>query len=328
MITSVSLREARHFVRNKRAYFSTLTVILSAVIPWTGQAASEHAWARTLPRSLFPVPGIALTIGTFESDGITLSASGLYRYVQGTVPTILHGKKESGEFFRVAVSYEVATNGKTGWQKLYPAIEQPTVDTATVDSEHPLAPVTFDMSPFRNWIAIYRYGRIVLENGDTAIIALEDLLPTASARGDSGNFKEDVVGGDYRMRREGTQAPRAGDPGVPTDVISLGGSLMAEFIYDGGSNGAILEGSQTLDGDFWPGVSIEVGRSLDHWRKIGTSKGNGAVATVQIPSETAKPIRVNLTECKHFIDDYKYGKLIFSNGTSTVFYLEILDPKS
>ena len=329
MITAVSLCEARYFVRNKGACLSTLlTVILSTVIPWTGQAASGHAWARTLPRSLFPVPGVALTIATFESDGVTLSASGSYCNVQGNVPTILHGKKENGEFFRVAVSYEVATNGKTGWQKLYPGIEQPIVDSTTVDSEHPLALVTFNMAPFRSWIGIYRYGRIVLENGDTAIIALEDLLPTANARGDSGNFKEDVIGGDYRMRREGTDAPRAGDPAAPADVISLGGALTAEFIYDAGSNGVILEGSQTLDGDFWPEVSIEVGKSLDDWQKIGAAKSNRPIATLQIPGGTAQPIRVNLTQCKRFIGDYKYGKLIFSNGAFTVFYLEVLDPKS
>lgn len=303
-----------------------LGIVLSAAIAWPSRAASEHAWGRTLPNTQ-PVPGMPLTIGTFACDGHALSATASYSYAEGRAPTILHGKKEAAGFFRVVVSYEVATNGKSGWQKLYPEIKQVGVDSMMVGPEDRLIFISFNLDPFRNWIGIYRYGKIILENGDSAVIALEDLLPTASARGVSGDFKEDVAGGDYRMRREGTQAPRAGDPAVPADVISLSGSLIAEFIYDGGSNGTILEGFQNLDGDFWPEVSIEVGRSIDDWQKIGTSKGNGAVATLQIPSETARPIRVNLTECKRFIDDYKYGKLIFSNGTSTVFYLEILNPK-
>lgn len=329
MITSVSLREGRRFARTKEACFSTLlTVLLSTLIPGTGQAGSEHAWARTLPKSLFPVPGTALAIWDFGSDGVTLTASGVYCYVHGSVPTILHGKKEKADLFRVAVSYEVATSGKTGWQKLYPGVEQPTVDSTTVDSEHPQAFVSFNMEPFRHCIGIYRYGRIILENGDTAIIALEDLLPTANARGVSGNFKEDVFSGDYRMCREGIGAPRAGDPAVPADVISFGGGFVAEFIYDAGPNGVILEGIQTSDGDFWPRVSIEVGKSLDDWQKLGTADSNGAIATLQIPGGDAQPFRVDLTRCKRFIGDYKYGKLIFSNGASTVFYLELLDPKS
>jgi hypothetical protein len=304
-----------------------LAVVLSAAIAWTSQAASEHAWGRTLPNTQ-SVPGMPLTIGTFACDGNALSATASYSYVKGRPPTILHGKKENTGFFRVVVSYEVATSGKSGWQKLFPGIKQDSVESTAVGPEHPLIFVSFNMDPFRKWIGIYRYGRIILENGDTAVIALEDLLPTARARGVSGNFKEDVAGGDYRMRLEGTHPARAGDPAVMADVISLGGRLMAEFIYDGGSNGIFLEGTRTLDGDFWPTVSIEVGKSLDEWQKIGTSYGNGTVATLPIPSETAQPIRVDLTECKPFIGDYKYGKLIFSNGTSAVFYLGILDPKS
>ena len=168
-----------------------------------------------------------------------------------------------------------------------------------------------------------------IESGDAAIVELEDLLPTADARGQSGDFREDVFGGDLKMRQQGFKDPEPNNPAHLRSVTSLGGRLIGDFIFVPRSeNSAVIEGTRTLDGDFWPKVALQVGNSDQHWERIGQSKHDGAPERLEVSAERGETIRVLLNDYKPLIGKYKYGRIVFSNGESGVFYLDLLNPQS
>jgi hypothetical protein len=258
----------------------------------------------------------------------SLSADGWFCYTQGRDPITLHGRKETdGRVFCPVVSYEVATEDQSKWRKLREEAEQSRSDTVTVSPDNPIVNVTIDMEPLRGWIGTYRYGRVVLETGDAGIIELEDLLPAANARDAAGNFKENVASGGAMLRHD-FKLPRSNDPAVLSDVICLGGQLIGRFIFDSQSETVRLEGTRTLDGDFWPAVRLEAGNSDKNWRYIGKSPASGTPTTLQVSSGKAESMRILLGDYKPMIGKYKLGKIVFSDGQSCVFYLDLLDPKS
>jgi hypothetical protein len=274
-----------------------------------------------------PAPGVPLTIGELEYSDAKLLALGWCSYVQGRNPMVFHGQKESdGRFFRPVVTFEIATEGKTKLKKLRQDSEQASSETATVSPERPLLNVVIDMEPFEGWIGTYRYGKVILENGDAAIVALEDLLPRASARDGIGNFKEDIFAGGAMLHYK-FKLPRPNDPAVLSNIISLGDQLIGEFIFDSRTQTISLKGTKTLDGDFWPKVTFQVGNSEDDWKEIGKSTNNGVPAALQITERKAETMRILLTDFKPLITKFKYGKVVFSSGQATVFYLNLLDPE-
>jgi len=288
---------------------------------------SESAWSRLLvPIGHGPPPGVPFTIRGFSYLDATLSANGWYCYTQGRDSIVLHGREDSAKLFHPVVRYEVATKGKTDWRRLRSVLEQKNLDIAAVSPDNPIINVAFDMEPLREWIGTYRYGRVVLENGDAAVVALEDLLPDAAAHDASGNYKEDIIGGDA-MSRHGFKPARANDPAVLSSVISLGGQLIGEFIFDSRSQVVNLKGTKTSDGDFWPTVIFSVSNSDKSWKKIGKPKNNGRSAILEITNGKAEKLRITLTNFEPQITKYKYGKIVFSNGESTIFYLDLLRPK-
>jgi hypothetical protein len=304
--------------------------VLGAFSPVIGRAEAAHGWVRFLVNAdqLKNRPGVPFVIASTSYDDHALSATAWYRYTQGRDPVILHGKKDADGLFRPIVTYEVAMEHKTEWKKL-PADEQSDSDTVSVSPESPIARFRVSMEPFRSCIGIYRYGRVVLENGDAAILEMEDLLPTADARGRTGDFREDVFGGDLKMRQEGFKQVAPDAPAHLSSVTSLGGRLIGDFIFVPRSEKPVtLEGARAIDGDFWPKVTFQVGDADQQWKTIGKSQHNDVSATLKISSGKVETIRVLLNNFKPLIGKYKYGRLIFSNGESGVFYLDLLDPKS
>jgi hypothetical protein len=295
--------------------------------PLASSGGPGDGWARFLvPIGHGPAPGIPLTLRSLGCD-VTVSADGWYCYTQGRDPVVLHGQNETDRrLFRPVVTYEISTD-KDKWRRLRPDDEQSRSDSVTVSPDNPIINVTIDMEPFRGWIGTYRYGRVVLENGDADIIELEDLLPTADARDAAGNFKEDVAFGGAMLRHE-FKLPRPNDPAVLSKVISLGGQLVGEFIFSSRLEAVSLKGTRTLDGDFWPTATFYAGNSLTEWKEVGKSQNSGTSATLQITSGKAETLRILLTDYKREMSKYKYGKIVFPNGQSTIFYLDLLDPKS
>jgi len=309
-----------------------LASVVATVALTTG--ASEASWVR----SVIPVghgpedsPGLPLVIADYKGDvGMTFSATGWYRYIQGRDPVVLHGKKQTDGLFQPVATYEVATQDRTKWKAVPRALEQPRSDTVTVSPENPIITVTLDMEPFRRWIGTYRYGKIILENGDSAIVDLEDLLPPPSARDAMGNFKEDVFGGRSVSKQHLFKKVVPEAPADLSVVTSLGDRLTGDFIYyvPRSAKSVSLEGTRTTDGDFWPRVTLQVGKSDKDFKTIGESQNNGTPSTLHVTPGKAERVRVLLNNYKPLIGKYKYARIVFSNGDSGVFYLERLNPQN
>jgi hypothetical protein len=307
-----------------------LTALLALLVSLSSRAEHADGWIRFLVdiEEFQNRPGIPFIIASTRYDDYTLSAAGWYRYTEGRDPVVLHGKKEPDGMFRPVVTYEVATEDQTKWKMVAEDVEQLGSDSITVSPDHPMAKVTVNMEPFRRCVGIFRYGRLVLESGDAAIVEIEDLLPTAAARGSTGDFREDVIGGDLRMRQQGFKQPGPSDPAHLSSVTSLAGRLIGDFIFSARSEKAVsLDGTRTLDGDFWPTVTFQVGNSDTAWETIEKSQHSGTPAKLEIPSGKAQKMRILLTDYKPLIGKYKYGRIVFSDGESGVFYLDLLNPK-
>jgi hypothetical protein len=153
-------------------------------------------------------PGVSFAIANIEHKADVLSvpfaAFCWYRYTVGSDPVTLHGKKRPDGMFEPVVKYEVATEGKVKWKRLSVDNEQSVTDTIIVSPDNPVTKLWVNMEPFQKAIGIFRYGRLILENGDAAIFEIEDLLPTADARGEANDYKEDVFQPDDEKRKEGT----------------------------------------------------------------------------------------------------------------------------
>jgi hypothetical protein len=327
---NVTSREPALMLNPSRSlrYRGLLIVLIVGILSPAGKASPGN-WARLLiPIGHGPAAGVSFTIrGYTYMDGV-LSADGWFSYTQHTDPVILHGQQDAERrLFRPVVTYEIATEEKTKWRKLQVDSSLLTSDTITVSPDSPIAPIIIDMKPFQEWIGTYRYGRVALENGDAAIIALEDLLPTADVRDDAGNFKQDASQGRGGMLKHDFKLARSNDPAVLSNVVSLGGQLIAEFIFDPRSETTSLAGTRTLDGDFWPVATFYGGNSLTEWKEIGKSQNNGTPCSLEFTSGKAESVRFLFTKYKVEIAEYKYCKIRFANGQSTVFYADLLDPK-
>lgn len=285
-------------------------------------------WVRFFAGRPSDYPGIPFgLLSTADDSDHGLSASGWYRYVEGRDPVTLRGKNGPEGNFQPIVTYEVATEGKVKWKTIdADCKQQPGSDSITVDPEHPGTAVSISMEPFRRSIGVYRYGRLVLENGDATVFELDNLLPTTdeSDRGE-GDFKVEITQSDEEKKKAGFTDGWLGQPADLIAVTSVGGRVIGDFVFNNRSgSAAILQGGKTLDGDFWPKVTFQIANSDGHWKDLGTSRHSGQSTTLQISSGRAERVRVILTDYKPVMDKFKYGRVVFSNGQAGIFSINNL----
>jgi len=254
--------------------------------------------------------------------GVTSSLDGelialcRYQFVKGKASTILHGKKDSEGNFWPEVSYEVAVEGKAKWRLIGKVHQAEDSESVTVSVDNPVARLYVDMREFKPMIKDLRWGRVVLENGDAAVFALEDLLPPADRRGASSDFKEAVD------EREQT---RFGSAAILDSVTSVGNCLTGVFIYSPRLEVA-LQGTESPDEDLWPSVTLYVGNSEQDWHSIGVASHKGKQTFIRASEENlAIVLRVSLDLYKPAAEKYQYGKVVFSNGSFAVFLIENLN---
>jgi hypothetical protein len=281
-----------------------------------------RSWTRDITGggTLTDYPGESFVLLMASSMEGHLSASYGYQYIERKGPVVLHGVEKSEREWAPFVSYEVATRGTTEWKeigKFTPSHSAP----VTIDSTHPRFVFGVGMDPFRAYIGKATWGRVVLENGDFAPIALEDLLPTADCLGYAGNFKKDVDDPDPR---------RFGSSFNLISLVSFEKHIIGNFYFMGGAEGGSIEliGKQTDDGQFWPVTSFETGGSGKDWIPVKTATPSASL--MRVPAYGAgklRQLRVPLDVLAPLIGKHKFGKIIFSDGQYSVIRLEDLMSK-
>jgi hypothetical protein len=275
-------------------------------------------------------PGVPFAISYIRYDsGLTsvpFVALCWFRYTVGADPVTLHGKKRPDGRFAPSVTYEVAVDGKTKWRKLQSEDASRDNESLVIGPENPVVELWVDMQPFLKYLGVSRYARLVLENGDAAAFEIEDLLPTVDAQGDSHNYKASPLQVDDVKREEGFAESWLGESATLLSIISLGGRLTGEFLFEAPLTKSVrIVGGRTLDGDFWPQADLQVTNSGEEWKTIGKPPPHGVPTVLEIPMGSAGKMRVPLTDFKPVIARYKFGRIVFSSGDSAIFSLSLLD---
>ena len=311
--------------RNVAFTFTKIFVTIFLVL--ASRSALSADWVRFSAARPSDRPGVPFgLLSTEDGQKSGLSADGWYRYIVGRAPVTLHGKREGDNMFRPKVTYEVAIEGRTKWKEIRSEIEQRNDDTITLDPKHPGVGVVINMEPFRGSIGVYRYGRLILENGDSTIFVIDDLLPPmAESESGDGDFKLEIMQSEKEKRADGFTDQWLTEPASLAAVTSMGGRVIGDFVYSNRTKAPIkLSGFRTPDGDFWPTAVLQVGSGNNEWKTIGRSGENGTATALEIESGKAERIRIFLSEYKPLTDKYRFGKALFSDGTAGIFSLKFL----
>ena len=90
-----------------------------------------------------------------------------------------------------------------------------------------------------------------------------------------------------------------------------------------------IDGVQTLDGRFWPGVTLETANTIDgEWQRLERSTVPGRAASPVFKSEEANPaLYFNFDAFRPLVGKMKYGRVTLpGNGFNTFFALSELLP--
>jgi hypothetical protein len=270
--------------------------------------------------SLKDYPGVPFLVLSTSSIDDHLSAGCAYQYIANKGPVVLHGTRNAEGEFAPFVSYQVAVEGTTKWKTIGKSPESSNPVQIEISPANPRMLLDVDMEVFRSRIGKFRWGRIVLENGDAAPFSIDDLLPTGNNPDAKGNFKQFV--NDLDPYRFGSSFKLGA-------VTCFSNKLVGDFYFIGGPKGSSIElqGAQTPDGDFWPSVTLEAGNSEHDWQAMGKSTNEGAQTSLKVSYRyPLEPIRVVLDAYKPAIGRFKLGKIIFSNGKFAVFEIAELKP--
>ena len=278
-------------------------------------------WSRAVAHSI--EPGVPFTVVATTSIDGRLSAGCAYRYIAGSAPTVLHGTSSANGDLSPFVTYEVATQDRMKWKTVAKFTESQNPATIEVNAANPTALLHVDMEPFRPTIGKFRWGRVVLENGQGAIFAIDDLLPTGNGpAAGTGDFKQDINDLDPRRFESSFEL---------VAVTSFSNRIVGDFIFIGNSrvSSTEIKGTKTQDGDFWPDVTFHAGNSDQSWQALEKStKQQGTPTSLKVSNQgTLPPLRVALDGYKQAFGRFKYGKIIFSGGEFAVFKIEDLKPE-
>jgi hypothetical protein len=74
-------------------------------------------------------------------------------------------------------------------------------------------------------------------------------------------------------------------------------------------------------------VTLQVGNSGEEWQTLGKSANGGSLTSLKVVHEgPLTPLRVALDAYKSTIGQFKYGKIVFSEGDFAVFEISNLKP--
>jgi hypothetical protein len=148
-------------------------------------AKAEESWTRGIGGGTYSVADIkveAFELNTVSKDGRTGRVSGTCIYDnRSPIVVALKGTETSDGDFYPSVTNQVGNDKNGHWK----TVRRPTVDgkarTLAVPVKTSSKLLTVDLDAFVPMIGKFKYGRLLLENGESAIFELNYLRPPASA---------------------------------------------------------------------------------------------------------------------------------------------------
>lgn len=146
--------------------------------------AAAQGWVRSyVSEPAGPIVPLAVT--SIRSVEGSTDIVGTFRYVNtkpsgaGGAPITLHGRKRRDGSFSPVVKAQVANQLDDRWSSIQlPSLRgRLAIETIAPSTQRELS---INLSRFVNFIGKMKYGKVILESGDCAIIELTDLLPPQS----------------------------------------------------------------------------------------------------------------------------------------------------
>ncbi len=300
----------------------TCFLALSLVIRVFGNGTTNWSRDVTDGGSLKDYPGIPFFVLSTSSIDDHLSAICAYQYIADKGLTILRGTTGVGGGFVPFVSYQVAEQGRTKWKTIGASAQVSQSTELEVGPANPRVLLDVDMDAFRRIIGKFRWGRLILQNGDAATFAIDDLLPTGDNPDADGNFSQSIT--DLGAKRFGSSFSLM-------KVTSFSKRVIGEFIFVGGGDGSCVDIKGIRDGneDFWPSVTLQAANSNDNWQTVGQSGKDGPQIPLRVCHKSPwENLRINVHAFKSIAGKFTYGKVVFSNGDFAVFELRNLRPQT
>jgi len=316
---------------------ASVLLILAFVCPQVGSAADDGArsWVR----------GFAGGFGTGESrfepftmqtvrseNGHLTGTCGYEDYrdeSKSKLPYTIEGRVTADGRFWPRVEAEVASDPNGAWQKIPRPPDQGEAATFTLERNSRNILFYVDLDVFRPLIGKVRYGRLALQNGETALFVLENLLPPTDPSTSSPS-----IGSKRKWSRELVYGyipdPLVMKPFILGAVESTGGRLLGLGGYASpeGASSTVIRGTEAPDGTFRPYVVAQVANDQRGvWKTLPAAVHQGDPKTLTIrPNETSTAIRVELDVFIPMIGKFRYGRVVLQNEKSAAFELKDLLP--
>lgn len=283
------------------------------------------------PFDVFQIETLALEKGHF------LGAADYRKIAEDKQQIPLEGIVSDNNRFWPRVVDQVANGPNGNWEEIKQTEIKGTPATFAMQPGSPNIILYLDLEPFRSFINKMKCGRVVLQNGHSASFELKDLqaLSSYSAQDKKEHSDSDQWSNDLVPFGTGPSEPYVTKPLVITALSSKSGKIRASCMYatEDGNPSATVEGSKTSDGSLWLFARAQV---ANDYRKVWVTLGNctnpGTPTNIMLeqPFPTLNHAKdsprvgyfVDITIFRPRILNYRYGRVVLSNGMSAVFELK------
>lgn len=267
-----------------------------------------HAWSRVVNENM--PPGVRFAVLSISSISGRLSATCAYQLTAPFEKRLLSGFPDVNGHFAPRVAYEVGPAVAGPWKRLDQQISAEPAETLQMDTKRRRIVFHIDMEPFKKFVTAYRWGRIVISDEETAIVDMEDLLPTAPN------------GSDFKIDVDDLDPLRLGSSFTLVSVTSISGKITGNFAFCGEQPTEVR--GIYRNSDFYVNVTLQVGVPT-HWEAISDPETVASKEKLSLSNRhVSRIVRVRLTAFKGLQSRFQYAKINFSKEAFAVFPLSQL----
>jgi hypothetical protein len=257
----------------------------------------------------------------FENGHLTATAS--YKDFrepgESKLPATIDGVQAPDCTFWPHVTMQVSNQLMGSWISVDSPKKTGKPARVTLERNSPNVWLHLQFDAFQAMIGKFKYGRLTLTNGKSAVFEIRNLLPPA---GPPPAWETTIT------LPEGD--PFNTLPFAVAGIESMGDDLRAvcEYLDMKGTAPTLIEGTQTPDGAFWPLVIGQVANEhTGEWKTIGQLPSAGRPATLSVqPRDINVRLLADLEVFRPMIGRYRYGRIVLRNGKAAPFELKNLLP--
>jgi hypothetical protein len=262
-------------------------------------------WSRVVSEEM--PPGARFAVLSISSISGRLSATCGYQLVSPFEKRLLVGFPDVNGHFAPNVAYEVGPALAGPWKRLDQQIIASPAETFQMDAERRRIVFQIDLEPLKKFVPAYRWGRIVISDEESAMVDMEDLLPTAPN------------GSDFKVDVDDLDVHRLGSSLALVSVTSISGKITGNFVFFGEEPISVRGIHQ--NGDFYANVTLQAGGPT-HWESINDPESVAPKEKLSLRGgDVSRIVRVQLSAFKGLQSRFEYAKINFSKEAFAVFPL-------